>query len=311
MVNRVAALVSATLAGVVVMSWGSPAPDRLLDRFGLNSVVYRMIHRKTIVITGASAGIGAGIARRLGADGHRLVLAARRPQELQTVAADAELAGAERAIAVQTDLTDRREVEALRDAAISAFGGFDVWINNAGRGITRSVLELSDRDVDEMIDVNVKTALYGMQVAAEHFLERGRGQIINISSFLGRVPLATHRSAYNAAKAALNALTANLRVELRAKNPDVHVTLVMPGMVATDFARNAVGAPPGTTSYSGPHVQSVEQVADTVAAVIETPVAEVYTNPASADMAQRYFADVGAFESGSGNPWGSPPPKSP
>ena len=196
-----------------------------------------MTQRKTIVVTGASAGIGAGIARRLGADGHQLVLAARRPQELQTVAADAELAGAERAIAVQTDVTDRAEVEALRDAAISAFGGFDVWINNAGRGITRSVLELSDRDVDEMMNVNVKTALYGMQIAAEHFLERGHGHIINISSFLGRVPMATHRSAYNAAKAALNALTANLRVELRAKNPNILVTLVMPGMVATDFAQ--------------------------------------------------------------------------
>ena len=269
-----------------------------------------MSQRKTIVITGASAGIGAGIARRLGADGHQLVLAARRPQELQTVAADAELAGAERAIAVQTDVTSRVEVEALRDAAISAFGGFDVWINNAGRGITRSVLDLSDRDIDEMIDVNVKTALYGMQLAAEHFLERGHGQIINISSFLGRVPMATHRSAYNAAKSALNALTANLRVELHAKNPNIHVTLVMPGMVATDFARNAVGAAPGTTSYAGSHVQSVEQVADVVASVIETPVAEVYTNPASADMARRYFADVGAYEASAGNPWQSPPPAS-
>ena len=270
-----------------------------------------MTQRKTIVITGASAGIGAGIARRLGAGGHQLVLAARRPQELQTVAADAELAGAERAIAVQTDVTERAEVEALRDAAISAFGGFDVWINNAGRGITRSVLDLSDRDIDEMIDVNVKTAIYGMQVAAEHFLDRGHGHIINISSFLGRVPMATHRSAYNAAKAALNALTANLRVELRAKNPNIHVTLVMPGMVATDFARNAIGAAPGTTSYSGSHVQTVEQVADVVAGVIETPVAEVYTNPASADMARRYIADVGAYEAAAGNPWQSPPPTTP
>jgi short-subunit dehydrogenase len=266
-----------------------------------------MTQRKTIVVTGASAGIGAGIARRLGADGHRLVLAARRPQELQTVAAGAELAGAERAIAVQTDVTERAEVEALRDAAISAFGGIDVWINNAGRGITRSVLDLSDRDVDEMMAVNVKTALYGMQIATEHFLERGRGHLINISSFLGRVPMAAHRSAYNAAKAALNALTANLRVELRARNPDIHVTLVMPGMVATDFARNAVGAPPGTTSYSGSHVQSVEQVADVVARVIEHPVAEVYTNPASAEMAKRYFEDVAAYETSAGNPWQSPP----
>ena len=61
--------------------------------------------------------------------------------------------------------------------AIAAFGGFDVWINNAGRGITRSVLDLTGDDVDEMIDVNVKSALYGMQTAAAHFLERGSGHI--------------------------------------------------------------------------------------------------------------------------------------
>ena len=265
---------------------------------------------KTIVITGASAGIGAEIARRLGADGHQLVLAARRAAELQAVAKEAEHRGARRAIAVETDVTRRADVEALGNAAVKAFGGFDVWINNAGRGITRSVLDLSENDLDEMMTVNVKSALYGMQVAAAHFLERGHGQIINVSSFLGRVPMAVHRSAYNAAKSALNALTANLRVDLRNKNPNVRVTLVMPGMVATEFARNAIGAPPDAAVYAGPYVQTVEQVAEIVARVIETPVAEVYTNPASAEMARRYFADVEAFETQGaqgGSPWQTAP----
>jgi short-subunit dehydrogenase len=261
----------------------------------------------TTVITGASGGIGAQIARRLGAEGHQLVLAARRSADLERVAAEAQRAGSPRAIAVQTDVTNHGDVEALRDAAIAAFGGFDVWINNAGRGITRSVLDLSGDDVDEMMAVNVKSALYGMQVAAEHFLERGHGHVINISSFLGRVPMALHRSAYNAAKSALNALTANLRVELHARNPNIHVTLVMPGMVATEFARNAIGAPPDAAVYAGGHVQTVEQVADIIADVIANPVAEVYTNPASAEMARKYFADVGAYERQSGNPWQSPP----
>jgi short-subunit dehydrogenase len=182
-----------------------------------------------------------------------------------------------------------------------------VWINNAGRGITRSVLDLTEQDVDDMMTVNVKSALYGMQMAAAHFLERGHGHVINISSFLGRVPMALHRSAYNAAKAALNALTANLRVELQSRNPAIHVTLVMPGMVATEFARNAIGAPPDAAVAAGGHVQTVEQVAEIVAQVIEKPVAEVYTNPGSADLARRYFADVGAFESLGANPWSSPP----
>jgi short-subunit dehydrogenase len=147
------------------------------------------------------------------------------------------------------------------------------------------------------------SALYGMQVAVRHFIERGHGHIINMSSLLGRVPLATHRSAYNAAKAALNALTANLRMDLREHHPGIHVTLIMPGMVGTAFGRNALGSPPDTPIYSGPHVQSVEHVADIVARVIDEPAAEVYTNPASAEMTQRYFADVSGFESRSDNPW--------
>jgi short-subunit dehydrogenase len=261
---------------------------------------------KTVVITGASGGIGAGLAHRLGRDGHQLVLAARRPAALEQTAADAKRAGAAAAIAVPTDVTRRGDVESLRDAAIARFGGFDVWINNAGQGITKSVLELDDDDFDQMMTVNVKSALYGMQVAAAHFLERGHGQIINISSFLGRVPLALPRSAYNAAKAALNSLTANARVELRARNPDIHVTLVMPGMVATDFALNARNAPANSSVAAGPQVQTIEEVADVIASVIDEPVAEVYTNPASAAMARRYFEDVRAFESGAANPWAPP-----
>jgi short-subunit dehydrogenase len=264
---------------------------------------------KTIVITGASAGIGAGLAARLAADGHALVLAARRRPELDRVAKDAMQRGSPRAIVVETDVTKRADVERLRDAAIEAFGGFDVWINNAGRGITRSVLDLSDEDIDDMIALNVKSALYGMQLAAAHFIERGHGHIINISSFLGRVPLAPHRSAYNGAKAALAALTANLRVDLRARHPGIHVSLIMPGMVATEFGRNAIGSPPNTPIYSGPHVQSVEAVADIIAQTIDHPVAEVYTNPASADMARRYFADVDAFETQGDNPWRPRPPE--
>lgn len=262
---------------------------------------------KTVVITGASGGIGAELARRLGQDKYQLVLAARRTDLLKSVAADAERNGSPSAIAVHTDVTKRAEVDALATEAIAKFGGFDVWVNNAGRGIVRSVLDLTDEDIDEMIADNVKSALYGMQVASRHFIARGQGHIINVSSFLARVPLALHRSAYNAAKAALNSLTANCRVELRAKSPNIHVTLVMPGMVATEFARHAVGAPPDAAVYAGGHVQTVEQVADMIAKTIETPVAELYTNPSSADMARRYFEDVGAYESQAGNPWATAP----
>jgi short-subunit dehydrogenase len=251
---------------------------------------------KTIVITGASTGIGAALALRLAREGHNLVLAARRKEVLEDVARQAQAAGSPRALASVADVTRRADVERLDNEAIDAFGGYDVWVNNAGRGITRHVLDLSDDDIDHMMSVNVKSALYGMQTAAKHFMQRGRGQIVNISSFLGRVPMATQRSAYNAAKHALNALTANLRVDLRERYPEIKVTLVMPGMVSTEFGRNALGSAPDTPIYSGPNVQKVEDVVEVIAAAIEKPVAEVYTNPASLAIARKYFDDVAAFE---------------
>jgi short-subunit dehydrogenase len=256
-----------------------------------------------VVITGASGGIGAAIARQLGREGKRLVLAARREPELRSIATEAETLGSGGALAVPVDVTRRKEVDGLRDAAISAYGRIDVWINNAGRGITRPVLDLSDDDVDDMISVNLKSALYGMQAAMPHFIERESGHLINMSSFLGRVPVAAYRSAYSASKAALNSLTANLRMDLRTPYPNIHVSLVMPGTVTTDFARNAAINAGSATGGALPHPlagpmqpQTPEEIAERIAELIRNPMAEIYTNPASAQLAREYYVDVGAFE---------------
>ena len=269
---------------------------------------------KVVVITGASGGIGAALARRLARDGHMLVLAARRERELQRVADECRELGAAKAIAASVDVTRRDQVFELRDKAIAEFGRIDVWVNNAGRGITRSVLDLTDEDVDEMIAVNLKSAIYGMQAAVSYFIERGEGHVINVSSFLGRVPIASFRSVYSASKAALNSLTSNLRMDLR-EHPGVLVSLVMPGVVTTDFARNVRGnvRPPISAAAPGAppmHPQTPEEVADRIAEVIDKPVAELYTNPASAEIARRYYADVVAFER-SGPPPQSRPPRAP
>ena len=248
---------------------------------------------KITVITGASSGIGAELARQLGAQGHRLALAARREKELSDVASQS---GTE-AITVVTDVRRRADIEQLRDRTIEAFGHIDVWINNAGRGIGKSVLEITDEDFDEMMLVNTKSALYGMQAIVPHFKERGSGHLINISSFLGRVPLATVRSVYSAAKAALNSLTANLRMDLRREYPGIHVSLVMPGIVMTEFAKNALGGTPPGPPPTGPmKPQTPEEVAAAIVKLIEEPVAEIYTNPASPEIARRYYEDIGAFE---------------
>ena len=251
---------------------------------------------RNVVITGASRGIGAAIARELARRGDSLVLTARSREGLEETAAASPNS---RPHIITADVTRRDEVERVREEAIRVFGHVDVWINNAGRGIVRPVLALTDEDVDEMIAVNVKSVLYGMQAIAPHFMERGRGHIINMSSFLARVPVATLRSAYSAAKAAVNSLTANVRVDLHRTHPGINVTLVMPGLVATEFARHARGStgpiPPGAAG-SSMKPQTADEVAVIVAGVIDQPVPEVYTNPASQAVAARYVADVALFE---------------
>ncbi len=252
---------------------------------------------KVIVITGASSGIGAALAKQLGSEGHQLVLAARREKELQAIAA-----ASGKAQAVVTDVLVRAQVERLRDEAIKAFGKIDVWVNNAGRGIGKKVLELTDDDFDQMMAINVKAALYGMQAVVPHFKERKEGQLVNVSSFLGRVPLASYRSAYNAAKAALNALTANLRMDLARAFPGIQVGLVMPGPVATDFAVSSLGGTPMVPPPRLTAVQTADDVADVIAGMIENPRAEVYTSPTLRALTKRYYDDVAGFEAGMSAP---------
>jgi NADP-dependent 3-hydroxy acid dehydrogenase YdfG len=247
---------------------------------------------KVIVITGASTGIGAAVARTVVARGGKVVLAARREKEL------GEIAGAlgANALAVVTDVTRRSDNERLCARAIEKFGHVDCWINNAGRGISRTVSQLTDADVDDMMTTNLKSVLYGIQSVLPHFKQRGTGQIMTVSSMLSRLPLAAQRSAYSAAKAAVNLLMGSLRMELRAEFPGIHVTTVLPGVVATDFGANAMHG--GIDSRQIPGAQPVDEVAIVMADAIEKPRAEVYTRPQMHEMQARYFSaeDVAVLE---------------
>jgi NADP-dependent 3-hydroxy acid dehydrogenase YdfG len=250
---------------------------------------------KVLVITGASSGIGAALAEVAVTRGARgVVLAARRADELAAIAGRL---GAT-ALAVPTDVTRRAEVDHLRDQALARFGQIDVWVGNAGRGITRNVTELTDDDLDDMIATNVKSVLYGIQAVMPHFRERRRGHLITVSSMLGRIPMAPIRSAYSAAKAAVNSLMTSLRLELRAELPEVHVSTVMPGVVATPFGSNARHG--GADSRAMANAQPVGEVAQAIANLIERPRAELYTRPELGQLAGRYFSadDVATVEAG-------------
>jgi NADP-dependent 3-hydroxy acid dehydrogenase YdfG len=247
---------------------------------------------RVVVITGASAGIGAALARSAAARGAVVVAAARRKAELDAVVA----ACGPRALAHVVDVTQRDEVLGLAAFALQHCGHIDAWVNNAGRGITKAPSQLTDDDVDTMLTINVKSALWGVQAVLPHFQQRGQGHLVNVSSMLGRVPFAPPRAAYSAAKAWLNNYTASLRMELAATHPGIHVTLFSPGVVATEFGTNAIFG--GVDSRSIPGAQPVEEVGDVLAEVLVHPRAEVYSRPQYHEQVAAYFtaADIGAFE---------------
>lgn len=242
---------------------------------------------KIVVITGASGGIGAALARNLGAAGASLALVARREPELRAVA---DVLG-DKALAIVTDVTERRNVRRVVEESLTRFGHVDVWVNNVGQGISRLPSELTEDDIDEVMRVNVKSALYGMQEILPHFRERGEGQIVNISSMLGRIPYAVFRSAYNGAKHFLDAITANFRMEHAETHPGIVFSLVSPGVVRTDFGLNAMHG--GPDSRDLPFSQSAEEVADVIADVIAHKRNDVYTRAGSRDRVIEYYSTIG------------------
>lgn len=270
------------------------------------------MNHRVVVITGASGGLGASLAELLAKKGDCVVLAARRERELNEVAGRC----GKNALAVVTDVTRRSDSARTLARAIERFGHVDAWVNNAGQGMGRAVSEITDEDFDEMMLVNTKSALYGMQTVLPHFKERRSGHIINVSSTLGRVPTVWFPAMYSASKHALNALTAMLRMELRASFPGIHVSLVSPGQMATPFGANAkhVGTLPQVViermRLPNPERQSADEAAVVIADVLERPRADVYTQPGARERVAAYYAaeDMDAVEKAP--PFMSAPPSS-
>ena len=245
------------------------------------------MHDLVIVITGASTGIGEQLALQLSGAGASVVLVARRAGALATVAA--RCGGP--SLAVAADMTVRADVQRVVAGALDRFGRIDVWVNNVGQGISRMPSALTDEDIDDMVRINVKSALYGMQEVLPHFKARERGHVVNVSSMLGRIPFALYRSAYNGAKHFLNALTANFREELAATHPGIQFSLVSPGVVYTEFGLRAKHG--GVDSRTLPQGQTAEQVAAVIVDVIRNRTPDVYTRVGARQMVLDYFARVG------------------
>jgi NADP-dependent 3-hydroxy acid dehydrogenase YdfG len=191
-----------------------------------------MADEPVLVITGASTGIGAATAHRAIEFGHRVVLAARSEDKLETLAQ--ELGGEEKAIAVRCDVTNWDDHEALIQTTLDRFGRLDAYFANAGFGAKRGFLEETVEHWKSMIDTNVLGTALSIRSALGHFRKHNSGHFILTSSVAGRRTLAG--SLYSATKHAVTAMGEALRGEVA--DTDVKVTLIEPGMVDTPFFDN-------------------------------------------------------------------------
>lgn len=217
---------------------------------------------RTFVITGASSGLGRGVALKLGARGANLVLLARREDLLEDVATQAR-AGGGTVIVVPGDVTQVKDMEALAEAALAPSGRIDVWINNTGIGAIGHFWDIPAGHHARVIDVNLKGVVYGSLFAVQRFRAQGEGTLVNIGSIDSEVPLA-YQAGYSASKAGVLSLGRALNAELKLDGQDrIKVATVMPWAVDTPWWEHAA-------NFSGhaPRMAAMDDPDDVVDAII-------------------------------------------
>jgi 17beta-estradiol 17-dehydrogenase / 3beta-hydroxysteroid 3-dehydrogenase len=194
---------------------------------------------KSVVVTGASSGIGAAVTRALAAEGARLTIGARRVDRLERLA---EEIGVDRVTVVKTDMRVEEDVVRLIAAARDRFGGVDALVNNAGLGRRAPVSSAPTELWREMLETNVLGLLIATREAVQDMERRkSGGHVVQVSSMAGhRVP-GPDSGVYAGTKFAVRAITEGLRQELRARQSPIRVAIVSPGYVDTEFAEVFVG----------------------------------------------------------------------
>lgn len=187
---------------------------------------------KVALVTGASSGIGTGVALALAGKGVKVGLAARRTDRLQAVLQEIQQMGGE-GIAITMDIADKVSVEQGVAALVNAFGNIDILINNAGVMLISDVDALKTDEWEQMIDVNIKGVLNVTAAVLPHLTAQQSGHIINVSSIAGR-KLFKGYSVYCATKHAVAAFSDILRMEI-APQHKIRVTSIQPGAVATEL----------------------------------------------------------------------------
>jgi NADP-dependent 3-hydroxy acid dehydrogenase YdfG len=226
------------------------------------------IDGKVIVITGASSGIGRAAARLLAKRGAKVVLGARRVDELEGIGNEIRASGGEAACR-QTDVSNRDDMASLCGLASDRYGKLDVLISNAGIGPISKFEELRVGDWEAMVDVNVKGLLYGIAAALPIFRRQGFGHFVNTISTAG-IQITTTMGVYAATKNAVRTLTEGLRIESEGK---YRVTGISPGFVGTSFADSMTD--PGIKAQIQKRMDEIalepEAIARAMAFAIEQP----------------------------------------
>lgn len=233
----------------------------------------RDLRNKIVVITGASSGFGKGLAEKMARSGASLVLAARRKELIEKLARDCERRGV-RAVAVETDVSNREQVEHLAEEALRAFGRIDVWINNAGVATYGRFDEAPLEEHEQVIKTNLLGCIYGSHLALQHFRRHGSGTLINVGSFAG-ISTAPYFASYCASKFGVRGLGKSLRQELEIHGEDhIHVSTVMPTSMDTPFFQHAANHT-GKPVRPIPPVYDPQETIDAIYQAALNPVDEV------------------------------------
>lgn len=249
------------------------------------------ISDQTIVITGASSGIGLATARLAAERGARVVLVSRDETDLRAVAEEIRSKGG-RAIHLAADVADADAMRGVADRAIEEFGGFDTWVNNAGVSIYGTIGEVSLEDARRLFDTNYWGVVHGTLAALPH-LRRTGGVLINVGSVLSSTgyPLQAH---YTASKHAVKGFTDSLRIELEAEHAPVAVTLIQPAAIDTPYPQHAKNYLETEPKHQPP-VYEPRIVAEAIVACAERPRRNVLVG-GSARMftaTEKYMPGVG------------------
>jgi short-subunit dehydrogenase len=231
----------------------------------------KKLRDQTIVITGASSGIGLATARMAAARGARVLLTSRNEHDLQRVTREICGRGG-RAGFVVADVADPLAVDRVAEAATREFGGFDTWVNNAGVSIYGKLTEVPLEDKRRLFETNFWGVVHGCRTAVKHLRDKG-GTVINIGSVVSdrAIPV---QGIYSASKHAVMGYTDALRMELERDRLPVFVTLVKPSSIDTPFldhARNYMDDAPNLL----PPVYDPDVVAEAILKCAERPVREI------------------------------------